>query len=272
MPLLPAVLGINLWLLTLAVPLAIVLVGPRPAPLYLLLLPLSPALLILGLRLTTRRSGHPLAGPALLLGVPLASFLPVADGPLADAALHPRPQLVLLIAALLAYLLAASRTLAAPAGASTAEVALTPLQRGPVPRRWRRRMLVYRSLWVFSIAAPLLFLFQLDLRPATLRALHLSFGSPERVGAVQAAATAAFALLWIFTFHFCLGGPLYGHLEQDREVTARIAALRLTARRGRPRPQFYVAMLLALCSMLLLIYLSYWLNWPGWLRSWSLHP
>jgi hypothetical protein len=243
-----AALGLNLWLLTLGVPL---LLGPRPAPLVLLLAPLPPLLL-----LSMRWAPLSLRRPALLLGVPLLSFLPVADGPLADAALHPRAAVALQAAVLLAYLWVVSRSLVQPAPVAAGAVTLSPLPDRSVPERWRRRMLLYRFLVAFAAVAPALLLYALHLHPPMLRALRLSFGSPDRVSAVQAGLTAALALLWAVVFHSFLAGPLRAHLLQDRALGADLQALQRLARRGRPRIQFYVAMLLALLSMALLIHRS----------------
>src|SRR5262249_26107929 len=151
--------------------------------------------------------GRTLSRPALLLGVPLLSFLPVADGPLADAALHPRAAVALQAAVLLGYLWAASRALAATAPAGAA-VALTPLPERTGPERWRRRMMLYRFLPLFAAVAPAVLLYGLCLHPPMQRALQLSFGPPDRVSAVQASLTAALALLWAVVFHLFLAGPL----------------------------------------------------------------
>ena len=67
--------------------------------------------------------------------------------------------------------------------------------------------------------------------------------------------TAA-ALLWIATFQLCFVRPLRSHLLHDRDVNQGLLVLQKLARRGRPRPQFYLAMLLALGSMILLIFRS----------------
>lgn len=266
MHLLAAALGLNLWLLTLGVPLWL---GPHPALIVLVLAPLPPLCLA-----ALWIDALPLRRPLLLLGVPLLSFLPVADGPLADAALHPRPAVALQAAVLLAYLVVTSRVLvaaaagAAPLGAGVTIASLSDAEPRPltqpakepipaeVPLRWRRRILLYRYLTAFAAFAPALLLYGLDFHPPTQRALRLSFGSPDRVSAVQAAFTAALALLWATCFHHFLAGPLRAHLLQDRRLSSELQRTARLARRGRPRPQFYLAMLLALLSMALLIHRS----------------
>lgn len=258
----PAALGINLWLITLVVPLFIS--RTPPAPLLAAALPLCPLALALGLRWSRRRS--PLAHPVLVLLVPLLAFLPMTEAPtiapgahsVIGQALFPRPMLVVLAAVLLAYLVSACRHLAlcaAPAEADPEkEKAPTPLPSQPVPPHWRRRLALYRFLLGLSVAVPALFLYAIHLHPPTLRALHLSFG--PRAPGVQAATTAATALLWVFCFYTCFFLPMRSHLDHDREALAEVAALRRLARRGRPRIHFYVAMVLALGSMILLIWRS----------------
>lgn len=254
---LPALLGINLWLITLVVPLLLSRAAPSAVSYFLL--PFCPALLLLSLRALRGGSEEPPAwtSPALLIGVPLLCFLPVADGPLAEAMLHPRPAVVGQAAVFLGYLVVVCRRLAAaPTPDLPAEVTTTALDPGGIPAHWRRRIFTYRAFFVFSLALPLLLLYAINLHPGTLRALRLSFQGPARIGAVQAAVTAAAALLWVVTYHACLLSPLRSHLEHDRQAHAEIGELRRLARRGRPRPQFYVAMALALGSMIMLIWRS----------------
>ncbi|MCS6913598.1 MAG: hypothetical protein RMK29_09720 [Myxococcales bacterium] len=244
MTLWPAALGLNLWLLTIGVP---ALLGPRPRGPVLVLLPLAPLLLLWLLRPAARG-----ARLVLLLGVPLATFLPVLDGPLAHAMLHPRPVVALQAAVLIGYLWTTSRALAPAPSTPPA----TTLPDSDVPWRWRRRVQIYRLLVAYSIVAPALLLYALLLDPETQRAFRLSFETPERIAGVQAAALSALALLWTTAFHFFLAGPLVSHLLHDRTTAAQIATLRRQARTGRPRPQFYIAMVLAVLSMAMLIHRS----------------
>ena len=43
--------------------------------------------------------------------------------------------------------------------------------------------------------------------------------------------------------------PLHGHLQHDRDLLAALEADRRHARRGRPRPAFYLAVFVALAAM-----------------------
>ncbi len=259
---LPAVLGINLWLVALVVPYLLALSHARVghgAPYWVsAALPLAPILLFSYLR----HLRHPIAATALLCGVPLLCVVPGADGTLLYTSL-PRLAVAIQAVVLLLYLVAASRALSAPCWDGP-EAQTTPLQAAEVPLRWRRRVFLYRALFVLCLAVPLVMLYGIDLHPANLRALRLSFGRPgakeagslARISAVQAAATAAVALLWVAAYRVCFLGLLSGHLLHDREVNLHTAALQKEARRGRPRPQFYLAMLLALGSMISLIWRS----------------
>lgn len=252
---LPAVLGINLWLVTLVVP---VLLSHRDTSAWFLgALGLCPLVLLGALA----RPRSALAPALLLLTVPLLVLIPGTDGFLADSALHPRAAVPVQGLVLLAYLGAVCRELAratavpAPAAAGGEEDFGPPewnlLPAQEVPLRWRRRIALYRGFFALSLAGPALFLYAIDFHPAHLRALRAAFGGTA--GAVQAAFTAAAALLWVVLFHFCLVGPLRAHLLHDRDTAARTGALRSQAQRGRPRPYFYLAMFLSLVSMILLI-------------------
>lgn len=256
MALWPALLGVNLWLLSTAVPL---LGGPRPAlhPAHLLLL-LAPALLAVGLR----RQARPLTSVLLLCGVPLCALLPGPLGLLGDPTLGaiPRAAVALQGAVLLGYLGVTARLLGAaadgPSAPPSAPLRSVALAAPPMPRRWRRRFAVYRGLLLISAGLPLTLLYALDFHAPTLRALRLSFNDLARQHAFQATAAAALCLMWVFVYQMCFLLPLRVHLDHDRDTVAQIDRLRHAARRGRPRPQFYVAMLLALGSMILLIWRS----------------
>ena len=73
---------------------------------------------------------------------------------------------------------------------------------------------------------------------------------------MRASLTAAVALLWTVLFQVGFVRPLQAHMEHDRDLQAQLARLRQRTRRGRPRAQLYLAMLLALCSTGLLLWWS----------------
>lgn len=252
MPPWPTLLGLNLWLIGLVVPLLLGR-GTISTGAWLLAVP-APLALLLGLRL--RRSA---LGPGLLLlGVPLLTLLPVADGPLAAPRLHPRPATVLLLGVLVAYLVSASAMLAARRWTETGTAAWQEGKgaKAEVSGRLLRRIATYRLLALICIAVPALFLYAVVLHPEHVRALRQLVGTPARLAGLQASLIAAVTMVFCVVFRFAVMAPLAVHLGHDRALRSRIEALRTAGRRGRPRPQLYVAMVLALSSMALLIWWS----------------
>lgn len=269
MPPLPALLGLNLWFTTLLVPLAL---ARGQAPLWVWgTVPLFPLALFLSGR---RPSGDAYAGDApvvldllapLRLLAPLLTLVPGAELAQRPEARTPPALLPLCALSLLAFLAAQSQALSRGGPPPLAATPLPPQlgQATPgspinndLPQRWLRRALVYRGLAVYAAVLPGVLLYGLLLHPPTLHALRQGFSDDAQRASFQAAGCGAVALLLVFVFQLALLGPLRVHLEHDRAVTAEQLALRQLARRGRPRPQFYLALLLSLASMILLAYRS----------------
>lgn len=253
-------LGINLWFVALLIPLW--LTGGTAAPFALVCAVLCPVVLFLSHFLLRKHPASSLSGPGLLFAVPLLALVPMVDGPLAEPRLTPPLRGLLLLVLLLLYILFALRERQrAGAGSPTAQQNI-PLDPEAIPAHWRKRVFLYRVLVWFSIVIPALFYFALHLSPAHLRAFALSFGTTSGIHATtapsraQAAFTSALALLWVTTYYACLLSPMRAHLAHDRKAYKEQSALRRLAKRGRPRPQFYLAMTLALGSMILLIWRS----------------
>lgn len=286
LPLLPTLLGVNLWLIALLVPL---LLGRATASgLLWAVAPLAPLALLTSLGLRRYRF-TPAAQMVLIVGVPLLTFLPTAEGTLASAKLHSPAAVVVQLAVLVAYLAAVCAELArGPQRALTAapdpdfeSAAPAGILSGPGPGpgpgpsaeppagwhsiaavptvssgRLRRRIGVYRLLFGMSVVVPLLFLYAINWHPENVRALHAGLGSPGRAAAMQASLTAGATMSWSVMFHFFFMAPMDAHLDHDRGLRSRLLALRATARRGRPRVNLYLAIVLALLSMGLLIWWS----------------
>lgn len=248
----PTLLGLNLWLVGLVVPLVLGR-GVVSASAWLFAVP-TPLALLAGLLL--RRTV--LAPGLLLLGVPLLTLLPVAEGALAAPRLHPRPATVLLLGVLAAYLAAASSLLASRRGAASEPPEWQAVAMAPVPTssRLRRRIATHVLLGLLCAAVPALFFYAITLHPEHVRALRGLVGTPARLGGLQAALLAAVTMVFCVVFRFAVMAPLTAHLAHDRGLRGQLQALRAAGRRGRPRPQLYVAMALALCSMGLLIWWS----------------
>jgi hypothetical protein len=249
MPLWPTLFGVNLWLLALGVPLLLA-GGARTASLFAYLAaPLGPLCLVVGLRYRQSRFGQ----VALLIGVPLLTMLPGADGALADPRLQPRPAVLLQVAMLLGYLASVCRQLAHGDGKAGQSWQVTPLGQRSDSVRLSRRVLMHRLLLAYTVALPSLFVYAIDLHPANLTALRASFGTLRRVSAMQATLTAGVAVLSSVLFYFCVMAPLASYLDHHRELRAELQSARRQARRGKPRVALYVFMVLALSSMGLLI-------------------
>lgn len=277
LPLLPTLLGVNLWLIALLVPLCL---GRATASGFAwAVAPLALLALLLGLGL--RRYRATAASQILLIiGVPLLVFLPTADGALAAAKLHPPSAVMVQLAVLVGYLAAVCAELGRGSQPEPAEPSAAPVYTdltgsaagaaAPPPTGWhsvaavptvvsdrlRRRIGVYRLLLAMSVAVPLLFLYAINCHPEHVRALRAALGSPGRAAAMQASLTAFATMLWSVLFHFFFMAAMDAHLDHDRGLRSRLAALRTSSRRGRPRLNLYLAILVALLSMGLLIWWS----------------
>lgn len=274
-PFWPTLLGINLWLVALLVPLLLGRAGA--SGLLWAVAPLAPLALLVGLGLRQHRTAQIL----LIVGVPLLVLLPTAEGALAVAKLHPPVAVTLQLLVLLAYLAAVCASLAGgapgllrespPAEPEATAAALPP---GAAPEsslngwhsvarvstvtspRLRRRLSLYRLLLLMCVAVPVLFLYAINWHPGNVRELRAALGSPARAAAMQATLTAGATMLWSVLFHFFFMVPMDAHLDHDRGLRSRLAALRAASRRGRPRLNLYLAILVALGSMGLLIWWS----------------
>lgn len=266
MPLWPTLCCVNLWLVVLFVP--ICLADGKQAlgtvsPLVLATAALAPLCFFLGVRYKTSRVGQ----AALLIGVPLLVLLPTLDGPLADPRLHPRSAVILSLLLLLGYLATMCRSLALtpapppkaalPAGAEPAPpawqvTALAPREEAP---RLHRRIALHRLLLAYTVLMPAVLLYAIDFHPAHLGSLRASFGSAQRVAAMQATLTALLVLLYSVVFYFGIMAPLASYLDHHRELRSDLQALRRHARLGRPRLRLYLFMGTALLGMVCLILL-----------------
>jgi hypothetical protein len=253
LPLWPTLFGVNLWLVALLVPL---LLGRAAASTFAwAAVPLGLLSLVAGLLFRRHRPAQIL----LIIGLPLVVLLPTAEGPLASAKLHPPLAVAVQLAVLLAYLSAVCSELSRDPRPAAAGWSVTPVEPPAllnVPQRVRRRILTYRLLFGMCIAVPLLFLYAINWHPENVAALRAALGTPARAAAMQASLTAVFTTVWSVLFHFCCMGPIGAHLDHDRRLRRRLTALREAARRGRPRPHLYAAIVVALLSMGVLLWWS----------------
>jgi hypothetical protein len=242
--LLPAAVGANLWLVAVLLPLVlerswVMMPGRGLAALFAMaLLPIGA--LYLGIR---RRSVM-----ALFVAFPFACALPelLLGSRAARVGIVGTAPLPLTAAVLVAFLLAAAHGLGraeAPADPAGSQALTT----GPTPERWIRRLRIYRTQVALSALFPVALLFWLVGWPATRDAFELSFAANS--DDALAASAAGIGLLWMGLYRFYFLAPLEGHLHHDREVRIQLEIARRQARRGRPRPAFYVAVVCALVAM-----------------------
>jgi hypothetical protein len=244
-------LGVNLWVVAVALPLGLGVAAAESgrlgglSPLAVVLAALAP-LGVLGAGVRLRSTS------ALLIGFPLLAVLPEA---LASAELSarvlPASATVLAALSLVGYLVAVAHGLArnerADATAAPTTATTRRLSQDPTPSRWRRRLRVYRGLVALSVVMPAALLAMVDLWPDFTSSLAASFGA--HAARAQALCTVAVGLLSIGLLRAYLLGPLQLHLQHDRDLLATIESDRRHARKGRPRASFYFSVAVALAAM-----------------------
>ncbi|HEX2568883.1 MAG TPA: hypothetical protein VH877_04930 [Polyangia bacterium] len=205
-------LGFNLWLTALVVP----AIGLRAADLAALSLP-APLLLAFGAM--TRNAA------ALLVGMPLATLLPLGLSELSAARQSAGP-FVMVSLALVLYLLAALRMLAAAqVPACDALVSRRSLPPEAPPRYWQEQRWLRRIAMASAALVPAFFLYFIDLDPGLRRAVAAQETHPESALALWTAGGTLASV--VFIGHGLLR-PLAGHLEQDRAVWREVTAARRT--------------------------------------------
>ena len=252
---LPLALGVNLWVVAVALPMLLAahahaLGGVSSAGLVLVsLLPLGA--LAAG-RWLARGSAQ---AWALLVAFPVLVAAPQA---LAAAEVTARvvPGVAWLLAAvsLLAYLGGVVRAHAQAERAEDGAPApiARKLHQDPVPPRWKRRIRVYRGLAVVALGFPLVLVGAVGLWPSFAASLEASFGA--NAARAQAFAAVGVGLLWVVILRAYVLAPLHGHLQHDRDLLRTMERDRRHARRGRPRPAFYVAVAVALVTMVAVVW------------------
>jgi hypothetical protein len=242
--LLPAAVGANLWLVAVLLPLVLqrgwVTMPGRGLVTLAVMMVLPVAALGFGLR---RRSLL-----FLFVGFPFACALPeLLMGAGQPDLVGPAP-LPLVAVVLVGYLLASAHALArADAAEDRAPQSSAPLPSAVTPLRWQRRIRVYRASVVLAGLIPSVLLFWTLGWPATRESFEASFGTHH--DEALAAAAAGVGLLWVVLYRLYFLGPLEGHLHHDRELRVQLEIAKRQAKRGRPRPAFYFAVVAALLAM-----------------------
>lgn len=238
-----AALGVNVWVSVVLLP-GLFVGAFRAGPvLGLSLLPL--VVLALGL---WRRSES-----VLLLLYPSSLLVPVGFAPaMAGAHVYGPIRFTVVGVGLVAYLLgvsffAAFREPRPPVG-------VRPLSstREATPERWRRRQRVYRGLVALSILVPAVLLWQVNFDARNQAYLAEMF--PGRVAAMTTVLNLGAVGVWVGLYAHAFLGVLRPHRSGDRDLVTRLAAMREQARRGRPRPVFYLAVAASLGFMILFLW------------------
>lgn len=235
------VLGTNLWVTFLLVPLLHLKPEDRGLALPLVGLPLL--VLLAGVLLRKRE---------LLLGLyPLCLCLPVLFTPkLAGINVYSMLTFCLVAVSFVAYLVATAALLEAIVGPDrpTETKELGPVK---LDERWRRRLRIHRWMALLAALFPACFIFTVFLHPGVQQDLAAYY--PRRGAAAHGFIGVLALALWLAVFyaHFML--PLKAHVKGDPALQYELRRLRREARLGRPRPGFYAFVALALISMVLLV-------------------
>jgi hypothetical protein len=252
---LPVALGVNLWVVAVALPLALAAHARAlgsVSPTGMALFALAPLVaLAVGAWLERAQS----QAWALLVAFPVLVVLPQALAA-ADVTARVVPQAASILAAasLLAYLGSVVRAQARAERAADggAAPAVRRLRQDPLPSRWQRRLRVYRGFAAVAVVFPLTLVAAVDLSPSFTASLEASFGA--NAARAQALATVGAGLLWVVLLRAYVLSPLHGHLQHDRELLRAMEHDRRHARRGRPRAAFYTAVVVALAAMIAVVW------------------
>ncbi len=240
-------LGTNVWISIVILPAIFVGALHRGSDVAAAALPF--VVLMLGL---ARRS------EAVLLGLfPAAVLVPVALQPqMASSHVYGPIRFTLVALGVVAYLFGVSffTTWHEPPAPRSIR-GLTSAQVGPA-ERWQRRERVYWILTGMSLIIPAVLIAWVNFDSAVEDYLGEMY--PGRVALMTTALTAGAIALWLGIYHYAFLGVLRPHRTGDRDLVTALAQARTDAKSGRPRPRFYLSVVLALAAMVTLILLRHW--------------
>jgi hypothetical protein len=242
-----AALALNVWVSLVILP-GLFVGSFTKVPIFAMLAPVPLAPLAVGL---VRRSP-----PWLLLAYPLSLLVPLAVAPRTIGGDTYGPVTFTLVAlGLVAYLFGASFLSAVRDDGVPERTRRLSTAADPIPPRWQRRRRVYVALTALSAICPLFLIYGVNFDPETRAYLRELY--PRRAAEMTTLLNLGVLGLWLLLARLAFIGPLAHHRTGDRELTRRLEIMRQEARRGSPRFVFYVAVLCALGSMGLLLYLRY---------------
>jgi hypothetical protein len=190
----------------------------------------------------------------LLFGFPSALLIPAAFFPeIVNRHVYGSVRFTIVATSVIAYLFSASFLSSFRAPAAPASIRTLSSATRPVPERWRRRYRVYRGLVALSVSCPLVLVYAVNFDPASRGFMRELF--PGRIAALSTLLNLAVLGFWLALYYWVFLGVLRPHRTGDRDLVVELSLLRSQARRGRPRPVFYVGVGSALGFMLLLLLL-----------------
>jgi hypothetical protein len=239
-------LGTNVWITIVILP--AIFVGALHGGSRIAAAALPFVVLMLGL---VRRS------EATLLGLfPAAILVPIALQPqMASSYVYGPVRFTLVSLGVVAYLFGVSffTTWHEPPAPRSIR-GLTSAQVGPA-ERWQRRERVYWMLTGMSLIIPTVLIAWVNFDSAIEDYLGEMY--PGRVALMTTALTVGAIVLWLGIYHYAFLGVLRPHRTGDRDLVGALAQARADAKAGKPRPRFYLAVVLALAAMASLILLRH---------------
>ena len=239
-------LGTNVWISIVILPAMFVDALHTSSQIAAALLPF--AILLLGLAQRSEAQ--------LLLLFPSAVLVPVAlNSQIASSHVYGPLRFSLVALGVVAYLFGVAffTTFHEPPTPRSVR-ALSSAQAGPA-ERWRRRERVYTMLVAMSVVIPTVLIAWVNFD----RSIEDYLGEmyPGRVALMTTALTVGAIVLWLGIYHYAFLGVLRPHRTGDRDLVNQLARARADAKTGKPRPRFYVAVVLALGAMATLILLRH---------------
>src|SRR5262249_28081993 len=124
---------------------------------------------------------------------------------------------------------------------------LTSAQIGPA-ERWQRRERVYWMLTATSLVIPTVLIAWVNFDAGIDEFLGEMY--PGRVAHMTTALTIGAIVLWLGIYHYAFLGVLRPHRTGDRDLVNALSGARADAKSGKPRRPFYLAVPIALVTMM----------------------
>ncbi len=187
----------------------------------------------------------------LLLLFPSALMIPAALAPeIVSSYVYGPIRFVIVGIGLIAYLFGVSFFTSFYEPPAPENIRPLASSRHPTPPRWRRRLRMYRILPILSVLMPIVLLYTVNFDETSEEFLRQMF--PGRVAGMTTVLNLGVIVAWVAVFNYFILDILKHHRTGDRALIADLSAIRVQAKRGKPRPVFFVGVACALAFMLLL--------------------